>query len=212
MAGAGRLMGEYSHARVCGPIPGARRGDDPVRRPTGRHAEFDWLFRGGVAALFPEQWERLRTAAPPAESDRDIVDAYHRLLFDPDPAVRQRAAYEWCLWESATPAWPPVAALSPRFRDRRFALAFARLVTHYVRHYAWLDDGCLLAGAGVLADIPGVLVHGRFDFQAPLGNTWALHRAWPRAELVVVNDAGHAADAVTRQLIAATGRFAASRR
>ena len=76
---------------------------------TGRHAEFDWLFRGGVAALFPEQWERLQAAAPLAESDRDVVDAYHRLLYDPDPVVQQRAAYEWCLWESATPAWPPVA-------------------------------------------------------------------------------------------------------
>ena len=159
---------------------------------TGRHAEFDWLFRGGVAALFPEQWERLRAAAPLAESDRDVVDAYHRLLFDPDPVVQQRAAYEWCLWESATPAWPPVAGLSARFHDRRFALAFARLVTHYVRHRAWLDDGCLLAGAGVLADIPGVLVNGRFDFQAPIVNAWTLHRAWPRAELVIVDDAGHA--------------------
>lgn len=99
---------------------------------TGRHAEFDWLFRGGVALLFPEQWDRLRAAAPLAESDRDVVDAYHRLLYASDPAVQQRAAYEWCLWESATPAWPPVTGLSARFRDRRFALAFARLVTHYV--------------------------------------------------------------------------------
>ena len=83
-------------------------------------------------------------------------------------------------------------------------------MTHYVRHYAWLDDGCLLADAGALADIPGVLVNGRFDFQAPIANAWTLHRAWPRTELVTVDDAGHAADAVTRQLIAATDRFAAS--
>ena len=52
---------------------------------TGRPAEFDWLFRGGVAVLFPEQWDRLRTAAPLAESDRDVVDAYHRMLFDSAP-------------------------------------------------------------------------------------------------------------------------------
>ena len=174
---------------------------------TGRHAEFDWLFRGGVAVMFPEQWDRLRAAAPLAESDRDVVDAYHRLLYDPDPAARQRAAHEWCLWESATPAWPPVAGLSVRFRDRRFALAFARLVTHYVRHNAWLEDGCLLAGAGVLADIPGVLVNGRFDFQAPIANAWTLHRAWPRAELLVVDNAGHADRAITRALTDATGRF-----
>ena len=174
---------------------------------TGRHAEFDWLFRGGVAVLFPEQWDRLRAAAPLAEPDRDVVDACHRLLYDPHPAMQRRAACEWCLWESATPAWPPVAGLSARFRDRRFALAFARLVTHYVRHNAWLEDGHLLAATGVLGDVPGVLVNGRFDFQAPIGNAWTLHRAWPRSELVIVPDAGHADEPITTALIDATGRF-----
>jgi proline iminopeptidase len=55
-----------------------------------------------------------------------------------------------------------------------------------------------------------VLVNGRFDFQAPIGNAWALHRAWPRAELVIVDNAGHAADdaGITRELVRATDRFA----
>jgi proline iminopeptidase len=52
-------------------------------------------------------------------------------------------------------------------------------------------------------------VNGRFDFQAPLGNAWELKRAWPRAELVVVDDAGHALDDnLTRALVGATDRFA----
>jgi len=88
---------------------------------TGRRGEFDWLFRGGVAAFFPEQWERLRTALPVTEHDGDVVDAYSRLLHDSDPAVRQRAAFEWCMWESATPEWPPSTGLAPRFTDPAFA-------------------------------------------------------------------------------------------
>ena len=177
---------------------------------TGRHAEFDWLFRGGVARLFPAQWEQLRAGAPEAEGDGDVVEVYHRLLYDADAGVRQRAAEAWCLWESATPAWPPTTGLAERFRDGRFALAFARIVTHYVRQYAWLEDGVLLRNAGRLAEIPGVLVNGRFDFQAPLANAWALKRAWPGAELVVVDEAGHSAgDAgMTAALIQATRWFA----
>jgi proline iminopeptidase len=61
---------------------------------TGRRKEFDWWFRGGAAVLFPAQWEHLRAAVPVAERDGDIIEAYHRLLHDPDPAVRQRAAVE----------------------------------------------------------------------------------------------------------------------
>ena len=91
-------------------------------------------------------------------------------------------------------------------------MAFARLVTHYVRHYARLDDGSLMRGAGALTDIPGVLINGRFDFQAPIANAWELNRVWPRVELVIVDNAGHAAgnSDTTQELIRATDRFALS--
>ena len=178
---------------------------------TGRHTEFDWTFRGGLARFFPEQWERLRAAVPDGGRDGDIVEAFDGLLNDPDATTRRRAAEAWCLWESATPGWPPATGLAERFTDPAYALAFARIVTHYVRHNAWLEDGILLRGAGVLSEIPGVLVHGRFDFQAPIANAWELSRAWPRAELVLVADAGHATDAnLGRELIRATDRFVAN--
>jgi proline iminopeptidase len=90
-------------------------------------------------------------------------------------------------------------------------MAFARIVTHYVRHDAWLEDGILLRNAGALADIPGVMVNGRFDFQAPIGWAWELNRVWPRAELVIVDNAGHDGSnaSITEELIRATDRFAA---
>ncbi len=180
---------------------------------TGRHAEAEWIFRGGVAPLFPAQWERLRAGAPEAERDGEVVDAYARRLFDPDPAVRRQAALDWCTWESATPDWPPSDGLAERYRDPAFALAFARLVTHYVTHDLFLEDGVLLRDAGRLQGIPGVLVNGRFDLQAPMGNAWTLHRAWPGSELVIVDHAGHARDddGIARELIRATDRFATRR-
>ena len=114
------------------------------------------------------------------------------------------------MWESAALAWPPAHRLSPRFTDPAFAMAFARLVTHYVRHNAWLEEGRLIRGAGALAGVPGIMVHGRLDLQAPIAWAWDLSRAWPRAELAVVDNAGHAADdsAISAQLIRSTDRFA----
>jgi len=177
---------------------------------TGRRKEFDWLFRGGVAVFFPEQWERLCAGVPAIKRDGDIVEAYHRLLHDPDPEVRQQAAAAWCTWESATPAWPPAHGLSPRFTNPDFAMAFARLVTHYVRHDAWIEDGSLLSNAGSLAGIPGIMVNGRFDFQAPIGWAWDLKHVWAHARLVIVDDAGHDASnaGITQELIRATNHFA----
>ena len=175
---------------------------------TGRHAEFDWLFRGGLARFFPEQWERLLAGLPPADRHGDVVAGYHRLLNDADPEVRRGAVEAWCLWESATPDWPPTDGLAERFRDPVYAFAFARIVTHYVLHNAWLEDEALLRNANMLADIPGVLVHGRFDFQAPLENAYVLRSAWPRAELIVVDEAGHVPTGeVARQIVRATDGF-----
>lgn len=173
---------------------------------TGRHSEVDWAFRGGLSQFFPEQWDRLVEAGLP---DGDVVDAYHRLLNDSDPEVRRRAAEQWCLWESATPHWPPTTGLDARFKDPDYALAFARIVTHYVTHNLWLEDGILLRNASALSHIPGVLVNGRFDFQAPIANAWELRRVWPRAGLVIVDQTGHGTDArLGSELVRATDRFA----
>ena len=92
-------------------------------------------------------------------------------------------------------------------------MAFARIVTHYVHNYAWLEDRVLLRDAGALADIPGIMVNGRFDLQAPIGWAYDLKRVWPRAKLVIVNDAGHDASnaSITGELIRATDQFASTR-
>jgi len=92
-------------------------------------------------------------------------------------------------------------------------LAFARLVTHYFSHNAWLEEGMLLRHASALTHIPGILVHGRLDLSSPLVTAWELARAWPNSELVIVSGAGHAATdpGMREALIAATDRFATRR-
>jgi proline iminopeptidase len=181
---------------------------------TGRRAELDLLFRGGLAPMFPERWRRLVDAIPSRLRHLDVVDAYAKLLFDRDAAVREHAAFEWCLWESVASELPPSdqqlePRLTSRFRDPAYALAFARLVTHYVRHDCWIEDGSLLRDAGRLASIHGVIVHGMRD-TSPLEWSQALHDAWPASELVIVDDAGHdpGASGVTAELVRASDRFA----
>ena len=93
---------------------------------------------------------------------------------------------------------PPLAA----------RLAIVRICAHYFAHGAWLAEGALLRDAHRLAGIPGVLIHGRLDLSSPLDTAWALARAWPDAELVVVDDAGHTgSDAMRAQVRGALDRF-----
>jgi proline iminopeptidase len=175
---------------------------------TTTRAEVEWVTRD-VGRLFPVEWSRFRDGAPAADRGGSLAEAYSRLLHDPDPSVREQAARDWCDWEDAHVKAHPDQPGDPRYADPSFRMCFARLVTHYWRHAAWLDDGSLLRGAPELAGIPGVLIHGRRDVSSPLDVPWKLAQAWPGSELVIVDDAGHGAGGTTTELIvSSTDRFA----
>ena len=169
---------------------------------TGRQEEVDLLTRG-LGPLFPEAWARFRDAA----ADPDITAGYARRLAAPAEQERADAARAWCDWEDAM---TPTTGPSRRFADPRFRLAFARIVTHYWSNGHFLGaDGALLAGAGRLAGIPGVLVQGRLDFGNLAGTPWLLAHAWPEADLVMVDEGAHetATPGMAGALLAATDRF-----
>jgi len=173
-----------------------------------RPGDIHWLYHE-VGRYFPEEWRRFRGGVPEDERDGDLVAAYYRLLNEqPDVASRERAAADWCAWEDAAMSledgWTP----HPRYTDPAFRMTFARIVTHYFHHRAWLADGQLLRDAHRLDGIPGVLVHGRLDLGSPSDVPYLLAQAWPGAELQFVG-AGHAGgkDMFTC-IIDATNRFA----
>ncbi|WP_421759283.1 prolyl aminopeptidase [Devosia sp.] len=175
---------------------------------TTRRSEIDWLYRG-LAPLFPEEWARFRAGVPVGTPEDGMIAAYHDLLFDPDLAVREKAAWDFDAWDNASASVMPVAREVPKSEINR-VLGRARIVTHFFRHAAWLEDGALLKGASRLAGIPGVLVQGRLDLQGPLVTAWELARAWPEAELRIIEGAGHSSSDAGMEdaIVEALERFA----
>lgn len=166
-----------------------------------RPREIDWLYHG-LRLLLPIEWERFRAGVPAQDRDGNLIEAYRRLMENPDPAVRERAARDWCAWEDAAIAHethgnPGQYSAKPDAAK----LAFVRICTHYFANAAWLEDGQLLRNAARLKGIPGVLIHGRLDLSGPLLTTWELAQAWPDAELKIINDAGHTGSPAMRTAI-----------
>lgn len=89
----------------------------------GTRRETKWITHD-MGRVFPREWERFAAIVPEAERGGNLSAAYARLLADPDPHVRERAALEWCRWEdvhvSLMPGWQP----NPRYEDPEFRLTF----------------------------------------------------------------------------------------
>jgi proline iminopeptidase len=173
--------------------------------------EVEWVTRE-MGRLFPVEWARFREGVPDTERDGSLVDAYARMLNSPNHAVRKQAARDWCDWEEAHVGVYAGQRRDPRYEDADFRMGFARLVTHYWSHAAWLEDDQLLRGLQHIQDIRGVLIHGRLDVSSPLDVPWMLARSWAGSELLVVDDAGHGSGrGMDQAIVAATDRLARPR-
>jgi len=153
--------------------------------------------------LSADEYRLPTDSEPPIDN---LLMRYSRLMDSPDPDVRARAATEWLAWEDAVISMevngtPGHYGAKPD--DAK--LAFVRICAHYFAHDGFLEDGVLIREAGKLAGIPGILIHGRNDIGGPAITAWELARAWPGAELIVIDDSGHTGSAATQEALDAAG-------
>jgi proline iminopeptidase len=139
-------------------------------------AEMDWYYQFGVSEMFPEKYDAFIAPIPEAERG-DLVTAYRKRLTGNDREEQLRCAKAWSVWEGETITLLPEPSTSDQFHEAEFALAFARIENHYFIHAGWFEDGQLLRDAYKLKDIPGTIVHGRYDMPCPMRHAWELHKA-----------------------------------
>jgi len=175
-----------------------------------RRWELEWFYQQGASRLYPDAWERYIAAIPEAERG-DLIAAFHKRLTSDDEATRLNAARAWSVWEGATSFLRSDPDFIGGHEDAHFALAFARIENHYFVNRGFFEtDDQLLRDAWKIVDLPGVIVHGRYDVVCPLASAWDLHTVWPKAQLVITPTSGHSAfepeniDALVR----ATDQFA----
>ncbi|NIR59069.1 MAG: prolyl aminopeptidase [Gammaproteobacteria bacterium] len=174
-----------------------------------RPRDIQWFYQSGADRLLPEAWEEFLAPIPEAERG-DLVRAYYERLTGDNDIERMRAAKAWALWEAKAATLRPEPAVVAHFDDPYRALSTARIECHYFAHDCFLEVDQILRDTGRLAEIPGIIVHGRYDLICPVEQAWALSRAWPQAELGIAPDAGHAATepGIRDALLEATDRFA----
>jgi proline iminopeptidase len=180
---------------------------------TLRRKELEWFYQEGASYILPEAFAEFVKPIPASERG-DLIAAYHRRLTGPDHEMRLAAARAWSMWEGSALSLLPDPSRVAAFGEPHYALAFASIESHYFQNGGFFEtDDQLIARAGILRDIPGVIVHGRYDLCTPAVIAWDLHRAWPEADFHIVPDSGHAMTepGIIHELIAASEKFKARR-
>ncbi len=157
-----------------------------------RRQDIEWFYQDGASRVFPEYWQDF-IAPIPASRRHDMVSAYYELLTGDNELARMSAAKAWSVWEGRTATLRPNEGLEQHFSEPHLALSLARIEAHYFKHNAFLEPNQLIRQAHRLQGIPGVIIHGRYDMICPADNAYALHQAWPEAELQIIRDCGHSA-------------------
>src|ERR1700761_9027159 len=158
----------------------------------GTLAELEGAFLNALPRFHPELYKGFLGVLPENERARPI-EAYYRRVLDPDPAIHAPAARAWGETERILSEVAPsrdrldFAALNPS----RPLPATPFMETHYFKNDCFMRSDQLMNEAGRLADIPGIIVQGRYDLLCPPATSFALAARWPRADIRLVNGAGH---------------------
>ena len=179
---------------------------------TLRRSELETFYGidGGIQHLWPEAWEKYLEPIPEAERS-DMMAAYYKRLTGDDEAVKQACAKAWSTWEGATSKLLPDEDFLSHYEEDKFALAFARIESHYFVNGGFFKyDGQLIAEATKLKDIPTTIVQGRYDCVCPAKTAYELSKQMPHAEFFIIPDAGHNSKepGTMDRLIRATDKYA----
>jgi proline iminopeptidase len=156
-----------------------------------RPQEIDW-FLYGLRNIFPEAWRDLVAHVPVAERN-NLAGWFNRALHDPDPRLHLPLARAWSRYEASCSSLRPNPSLIAHFEEDAVALGIARLETHYFVNKIFLPDDSLLGNIRLIRHMPCIIVQGRYDMICPIATADDLARAWPQAEYVIIEDAGHSA-------------------
>jgi proline iminopeptidase len=158
----------------------------------GTAAELEDAFLGALPRFFPDLNGDFLGVLPPEERKQPLENYYRRIL-DSDPAVHGPAARAWHDTEQILSQHEPGRVrLDPASLAASRALpATPFMEAHYFCNDCFMKPGQLLAEAGKLRGIPGLIVQGRYDLLCPPATAHALGAFWPDSAIRLVEGAGH---------------------
>jgi proline iminopeptidase len=158
----------------------------------GTRAELESAFVDVLPRFYPDLSNDFLSVLPPEER-RQPLDAYWRRILDPDPALHSPAARAWHNTERILSEHTPGRIrLDLNSLNSTHPLPVTPFMeAHYFQNDCFMKPGQVLAEAGKLERLRGIIVQGRYDLLCPPATSHALGAVWPASEIRFVEGAGH---------------------
>jgi proline iminopeptidase len=174
-----------------------------------RQQDMDWFIKNGVRLIYPERWQHLMASMPESECENPIQSLYD-ILWGTDEVAVRRVAREWLAWGAQVALGNAYQDCSQNSHVTDRMVQQVRMELHYAKHHYFIEENQILNLCHKLSDISAVIIHGRNDLVCPMEAGLALYQVLPRAEYVVLPNAGHIAQGedMINALVAATDKWA----
>jgi proline iminopeptidase len=158
----------------------------------GTRKELEGAFVDMLPRFYPDLSDDFPKVLPSEERGQPL-DAYWRRILDPDPAVHGPAARAWHDTEQILSTHMPgrLRLDLDSLNSTRALPTTPFMEAHYFQSDCFMRPDQLLAEAGKLKGIPGIMVQGRYDLLCPPATSHALAAVWLESEVQCVEGAGH---------------------
>ncbi|WP_431688001.1 alpha/beta fold hydrolase [Hahella sp. NBU794] len=149
-------------------------------------AGISWMLAEGAPRMFPDIWHEVMKDCP-RENVVEVLSYFSKYLNGSNELLQIQAAKQWAAWVAKISTLHPCQDLVDRLTHPHQAIALAKLGCKF---YQELSDRPASSNSH-FKDLPGIIVHGRYDAISPLARAFDLHQNWAGSDLYIIRDAGH---------------------
>ena len=146
----------------------------------------------GVARLMPDVWEKRMAFFEKFNIRLDTQNEdLLRALTTADADTQKEIAAGIRNWEGNLFSVQRAVAYTTPADITEADIAAAKVFVYYEGNHEFIPDNYILDNVETIADVPTVIVHGRYDILCPIEKAQALKNKMRNAELIVLPSSGH---------------------
>jgi proline iminopeptidase len=153
-----------------------------------RKDDIKWFYQNGASEIYPQFWQKYISIVDKSKR-KDILSAYHEMIFSSDIEISNRACKEWSLWEGKSSCLIPSENVINSFDE--CSISLARIESHFFMNNCFIRENQIIEEINKIKEIPCTIVHGQYDIVCPIRQAYDLHNVYDNANLIIAEDSGH---------------------